>query len=233
VVASPDVEVRREPRAADARRVRAVVFDVGETLVDETRSWMEWADWLEVPAFTFLTVLGGLVALGLSHTEVFEIFSPGFDLEAERRARREAGRPEALTAADLYPDAIRCLDALKRQGYVVGAAANQPASAGAQLRGLPLELDVVITSADLGIEKPSIGFFHRVADAMRLLPEEIAYVGDRIDNDVIPSASAGMVSVWLKRGPWAYLRADEQRSHAAITVESLDHLPAALARARA
>jgi FMN phosphatase YigB (HAD superfamily) len=59
---------------------------------------------------------------------------------------------------------------------------------------------------------------------------EVAYVGDRIDNDVVPAASAGMVAVWLKRGPWAYLQAgDEGRAQAAITVGSLEQLPAALA----
>ncbi len=26
--------------------IRAVFFDVGETLVDETRAWGSWADWL-------------------------------------------------------------------------------------------------------------------------------------------------------------------------------------------
>ena len=31
-----------------AREIRAVVFDVGETLLDESRSWSEWARWLEV-----------------------------------------------------------------------------------------------------------------------------------------------------------------------------------------
>ncbi len=38
--------------------MKAVVFDVGETLVDETRYWDEWADWLGVPRFTFFAVLG-------------------------------------------------------------------------------------------------------------------------------------------------------------------------------
>lgn len=39
--------------------IEAVVFDVGETLIDETRQWGEWADWLGVPRFTFLAALGG------------------------------------------------------------------------------------------------------------------------------------------------------------------------------
>jgi hypothetical protein len=37
--------------------IRAVVFDVGETLVDETREYGTWADWLGVPRHTFSSVL--------------------------------------------------------------------------------------------------------------------------------------------------------------------------------
>ena len=44
--------------------VRAVFFDVGETLVDESRMWGEWADWLGVPRFTFFAVLGAVIARG-------------------------------------------------------------------------------------------------------------------------------------------------------------------------
>lgn len=209
--------------------VKAVVFDVGETLVDETRSWIEWADWLQIPAFTFLGVLGGVIARGRPHTEVFELLSPGFDLEQQRRARADAGRPESLTASDLYSDAIPCLEALKRDGYVVGAAANQPSRVAGELEALGLPLDVVVTSSDWGVEKPAGGFFDRLAETLRLAPAEVAYVGDRIDNDVVPAASAGMVSVWLKRGPWAYLHAGDQgQAQAAITVRSLEQVPAAL-----
>ncbi len=34
--------------------IRAVCFDVGETLIDETRHWGEWADFLGVPRLTLL-----------------------------------------------------------------------------------------------------------------------------------------------------------------------------------
>ena len=33
--------------------VRAVWFDVGETLIDESREYGTWADWLGVPRHTF------------------------------------------------------------------------------------------------------------------------------------------------------------------------------------
>jgi len=54
-----------------------VVFDLGETLVDETRVWGEWADALGIPRLTFFAVLGSTIAAGdQPHTAVFPIFRP-------------------------------------------------------------------------------------------------------------------------------------------------------------
>ncbi|MFL6115117.1 MAG: HAD family hydrolase, partial [Catenulispora sp.] len=102
-----------------SRTIRAVVFDVGETLVDETIEYHNWADWLGVPRHTFSAVFGAVVAAGRPHLDAFEYFRPGFDLAAERRARTEAGRPEGYGERDLYPDARRTLAALKDAGYLV------------------------------------------------------------------------------------------------------------------
>ena len=48
-----------------------VCLDVGECLVDETRVWGTWADVLGVPRFTFAAVLGGMIARGGDHLDVF------------------------------------------------------------------------------------------------------------------------------------------------------------------
>ena len=62
--------------------IEAVVFDVGETLIDETRAWTAWADHLGVPALTFLGVLGGAIQRGEDHRTPFRVFAPGLDLRA-------------------------------------------------------------------------------------------------------------------------------------------------------
>src|SRR6266511_3214819 len=100
----------------------AVFFDVGETLVDETRLWTGWADWLKVPRLTFMAVLGGLIERGEDHRGVFEAF--GVDLERESAARIAAGDPPRLETADLYPDARPAVERLRAKGFLVGIAGN-------------------------------------------------------------------------------------------------------------
>ena len=143
--------------------VRAVVFDVGETLVSENRAWLEWADWLGVPPLTFLGVLGGAIARGEDHRVPFRLLRPDADLRAERRRRVEAGLPELFIPSDLYPDAVPALRSLREAGFRVGVAGNQPAAAERLFDDLGVALDLVASSDSLGVEKPDPAFFAAVA----------------------------------------------------------------------
>ncbi len=206
--------------------VQTVFFDVGETLVDETRLWGGWADWLGVPWLTFFGTLGGVIARGEHHRRVFELLRPGFDLAREAAARAAAGQAYAFEPRDFYPDALACLAELRRRGYQVGLAGNNPAEAEAALRAMRLPIDYLASSASWGVEKPAPAFFARVAERAGQPPAAIAYVGDRADNDVAPAARAGMHAVFLLRGPWAFLQASmPDAALASAQINSLAELP--------
>ncbi|MDP3174735.1 MAG: HAD family hydrolase [Phenylobacterium sp.] len=205
--------------------IRAVFFDVGETLIDETRHWGELADWLSVPRLTFLGVLGAVIARGQHHRTVFEHFAPEF-AAAERGGLRPA---YSIRPGDFYPDALSTLKALRGHGLAVGVAGNQPAEAEAALIACSVPADHVATSAAWGVEKPSLAFFAKVAELASLAPDEIAYVGDRLDNDVLPALDAGMRAYLIRRGPWGVLHAEQPeaaRAHGVLT--SLSELPSLL-----
>jgi HAD superfamily hydrolase (TIGR01662 family) len=209
--------------------IRAVVFDVGETLVDETRAWSEWSDWLGVPRLTFLAVCGAVIERGGDHREPFEIFRPGLDIGEELAKREEAGFPDRVTAADLYPDAADCLRALHDVGYRIGVVGNQPARAEGALADLGLPIDLLATSSTWGVHKPDPRFFARIATELDVPAAEIAYVGDRLDNDVQPAAVAGMQAIFIRRGPWAWIQAPrDDPAEASLTIATLSELPAAL-----
>ncbi|UGQ09711.1 HAD family hydrolase [Yinghuangia sp. ASG 101] len=212
--------------------INAVVFDVGETLVDESREYGTWADWLGVPRHTFSAVFGMVLAQGLDYRETFQRFRPGFDLDTERAARTAAGRPEWFGEDDLYQDVRPCLKALQGMGLWLGVAGNQTADAGSILRGLALGVDMIATSDDWGVSKPEAAFFARLAAECPFPPDEILYVGDRLDNDVRPAHQAGLRTAHIKRGPWGLLvGADtELREVADLLLVSLDELPGGLAR---
>ena len=210
--------------------IRVVVFDVGETLVDEGRLWDGWADYLGVPHREFRAALEDVIARGEHHQRVFDRFRPqGFDIEAARRDRAARGDNDLFEATDLYADAVPCLARLRELGFGIGIAANQPAAAEAVLRGAGLDADFFGTPAVWGVAKPSQAFFQKVIEAAGVPAGAIAYVGDRLDYDVLPARDAGMTAVFLERGPWGRAHAKRpETSLAHVRVRSLAELPEAL-----
>lgn len=208
--------------------IRAVVFDVGECLVDETREYGTWADWLGVPRHTFAAMFGAVIAQGRDYRDVFQEFRPGFDLYEQREARAAAGRPEHFDESDLYADVRPALAKLRADGLWLGIAGNQTVRAGGILRGLFTDtVDLIGTSDDWGASKPDPEFFVRVAGVVPFAPEEILYVGDRVDNDLRPGKQAGMHTALIRRGPWASIQwnSEEARTLPTFRVESLAELP--------
>jgi HAD superfamily hydrolase (TIGR01509 family) len=189
--------------------VEAVVFDVGETLVDETGMWTRVAEAGGVTPFTLMAGLGATIALEQPHDDVWELLG----------IEHPAG---TWTMDDWYPDARPCLERLRAAGYRVCACGNTPAFVEQELAPL---VDAVASSESLGVWKPEPAFFERVAELAGASAEMIAYVGDRVDNDVAPAIAAGMVGVHIRRGPWGHL---QQPPPDAIRIRSLDELPEAL-----
>jgi len=208
--------------------IRVLVFDVGETLIDETRIWTRWADRLGVPRGTFLGLVGGMAALDRPLRDAFELVRPGFDLEAEIAAWRAddpAGLRENFDEGDLYPDVRPGLGALRDAGYRLIVAGNQPPQAYDALAAMNLPVDGVHTSAAWRVEKPEPGFFAKVSEVAGHAPEAILYVGDRLDNDVLPARKAGMRAALLRRGPWGFLHAARpDADQADLVVDDLTEL---------
>jgi HAD superfamily hydrolase (TIGR01549 family) len=212
-------------------RIGSVFFDVGETIVDESREYGTWADWLGVPRHTFSAMFGAVIARGLDYRETFRVFRPGFDLATERRQRAEAGQAEWFHEDDLYSDARPCLEALRAQGLRVGLAGNQTARAEVILHDLRLPVDVIGTSDSWGVEKPAAAFFERVVAEAGYHASQVLYVGDRLDNDIQPAQAAGLATAWIRRGPWGHiLDAPEIVERCLFRLDSLAELPTRIAK---
>jgi len=207
--------------------IGAVVFDVGECLVDETRGYGTWAGWLGVPRHVFSAVFGAVITRGQDYRETFQDFQPGFDVAKARQERADAGKPGWFGEDDLYPDARPTLARLREEGLWVGIAGNQPARAGGILRDLGLPADMIATSDDWHVSKPDPGFFRKMIEVSPCDPGATLYVGDRLDNDILPAAEAGLRTALIRRGPWAMIWQDDPAASRVPTlrVDSLAELP--------
>lgn len=209
--------------------IRTVALDVGETLIDETRILERWAERLEVPRTVLMAAIGGMIAADRPVLEAFRLIRPGFDLDAELAAWR-AEEPESLRerfdAGDLYPDVRGSLAELRAAGFEVVIAGNQPIEAGPALEAMDLPATAIATSDGWGAAKPDPAFFHRLRELAGRAPEEILYVGDRLDNDVLAPKAAGMRAALLRRGPFGYLHSERPEAASAdLLLDDLHQLP--------
>lgn len=191
-----------------------MVFDVGETLVDESRHWTDLAIRAGVTPLTLCAVLGSLIERGESHTQLWDVLGV---------SRPQA--PASFEATDLYEDALDCVAAARAAGFSVGIAGNQPAGVEALLRNAGFDADFVASSAAWGVAKPARDFFERLIAQAGVAAPKILYVGDRVDNDVLPAREAGMRTAFIRRGPWGRIHA--RRPEAALAdlrIDSLDEL---------
>jgi HAD superfamily hydrolase (TIGR01549 family) len=207
----------------DGPAPRVIAFDIGEVLIDETRVWATWADILGVTPLTFAAVLGAAIVQGEDHLAAFPTVAPNVDwsaFEDEHELRYGGFREE-----DLHGDARPCLSELRELGFTIVLAGNQPLRRAAQLRALDLPCDTLITSEELGAEKPDPAFFTALLEHLELTdPADVLYVGDRVDNDVVAATDAGLRTCWLKRGPWGHLQELPEDVEPDLVLEGLGEL---------
>ena len=202
--------------------LKAVVFDVGETLVDEERWWRRLSDREGLQSHVVWAALGVTIARGEEHTALWG------HLGIDKPPRWWSEIPYALE--DLYPDALECLEGVRALGLRVGVVGNQSEALEVWARESALPADVISSSASLGVRKPDPAFFDNVVELMGCSAGEVAYVGDRVDNDVLPAAAAGLIAVHVRRGPWGRLQ--RTPPEATLGVDDLASLPEALASLR-
>ena len=198
--------------------LKAVFFDVGETLVDEERWWRVLAERAGLQPQVLWAALGVTIERGEEHHALWGHL--GID------------RPTtwwndlSYDLGDLYPDAIACLESCRALGLRVGIVGNQTEALERWAREAALPADVISSSASLGVQKPDSRFFHGIVELAGCPAGEVAYVGDRVDNDVLPALAAGLVAVHVRRGPWGRL----QTAPVSVrTIDSLAELPETLA----
>jgi FMN phosphatase YigB (HAD superfamily) len=94
--------------------------------------------------------------------------------------------------------------------------------------------DFIASAERWGLSKPEAAFFQRIVEAAGTSAERIVYVGDRLDNDVLPAQAAGMIGVFVRRGLWAEVQqAWPEASRAHFAIDSLAELPPLIAKLQA
>lgn len=198
--------------------IKWIFFDVGTTLVDETKAYEH------------------RIKDSIAGTDItFEQFQEKRKFFAKQNLR---GDLEAMKFFGLqktpwhkedetpYPDAAEALRYLAAKGYKLGVIANQSAGTAERLEtwGLLRYIDVVAASAELGCSKPDMEIFIKALNMAKCEAHKSAMIGDRLDNDIFPAKKSGMKTIWIKQGFSVYQHPVSKEFEPDCTIESLTEL---------
>lgn len=123
------------------------------------------------------------------------------------------------------------LTELKRKGFKLGIITNTVTSREEHVRmalnkiGLEEYFDVILTSVDVGHEKPDERIFLTALRKFRVKPKEAIMVGNRVSTDIVGGNRMNMKTVllkWNKRYPERIVSPEE---HPSRVIGSLKELP--------
>jgi putative hydrolase of the HAD superfamily len=101
----------------------------------------------------------------------------------------------------LFDDVAPALTDLKKRGLVLGLISNVDRDVAPLYEelGLPAWFQVMVTSQEVGFNKPHPGIFQAALKEAGVKPEEAIYVGDQYEIDVVGANKAGMTGILLDR----------------------------------
>lgn len=115
-----------------------------------------------------------------------------------KRVYDEFGRADRWRA---YDDVRPAFEQLKSRGIRLGLISNWDRRLSGLMEGLDLSplLDVVVSSAEVGLHKPDPRIFELACARLGVTPEQAAHVGDHHYADVLGATAVGMIPVLIDR----------------------------------
>jgi HAD superfamily hydrolase (TIGR01549 family) len=104
-------------------------------------------------------------------------------------------------AFSLFDDVLPTLEVLKQRGLILGLISNisQDIAPFCQELGLASYLDFIVTSQEIGSDKPHPPIFLAALERAGVEASEMVYVGDQYSSDVIGARGVGIKPVLLDR----------------------------------
>jgi HAD superfamily hydrolase (TIGR01662 family) len=211
--------------------IRAVLVDLGDTLVHLSRPWDGvFQDNLE-SLYTYLKSAGlksdsqDFAKIFIREFEKASATSQFYKVEIpiqnivskvlrSAKLEHESGlvqnaivafyRPE-IESWQLYPDTVQTLTELRRNGFRLGLISNSKSDYAVRMilerHDLTQFFGVILSSAAVGLRKPRSDIFEKALAALDTKPSEAVFVGDSLQADMIGARTAGMRSIHILRKP--------------------------------
>ena len=197
--------------------IQWLFFDVGSTLVSEEKPFLhrlhEIAEFANEP---FETIQDKVLQLYKDKKKGERVLIQEYGMKNPRWRSEDE---------ELFQESYKCLERLSKK-YKIGIIANQIPGTAARLEkhGILKFIDLVIASAEEGLEKPDRRIFELALSRANCKPENAVMIGDRVDNDIVPAKKMGMKTVRVKQAMWKYWEVSNEDEQADYEVNDLSEV---------
>ncbi len=190
--------------------IKAILFDLDETLLDRTQSLRDFALWqaqnmlkdtvADAPRFVDRFV--ALDAHGMVWKDrVYAALIDEFKIEHWTAA--ELLQSYELCFCAFAKPKEGCVDAIKTlhtSGYKLGLVSNGRwpfQERNFRALGLAVYFDTVVVSGAVGCKKPQLEIFTLACEDLKTHPQEVVFVGDSPTSDMEGARAAGMHAIYI------------------------------------
>lgn len=101
----------------------------------------------------------------------------------------------------MMPNALNALEVLSKRFNLALLTNGFEATQRTKIRASGIEpyIKFMVTSETLGVAKPSVLFFEKALMEANCRAEEVVYLGDTWDTDVLGGVGAGILTYWYRR----------------------------------
>lgn len=235
-------------------RPEAVLFDMGGVLLDAADRWdadgfnRSFPDGLpiEAPLDWFLDLSESILSTFIAIPPPRPAIDIGPFVAA---ALRECGpdvTPEAIAlwhgilaqweSRPIYPFVRDTLGQLQAMGFRMGVISNNVVSGPCledhfRHEGIADYFDVIVFSANFGVNKPDPRIFRHALEGLGVSPEKAWYVGDKPQRDVCGAHTVGMTAVLVDSAHHGHID-DAPENKPDLTIPDISALPDLLATSR-
>jgi 8-oxo-dGTP diphosphatase/putative hydrolase of the HAD superfamily len=201
----------------ELENIEWLFFDVGSTLVSEEKPFLDRLHKIaEEVSEPFESIQEKVLQLYREKKKGERVLIEEYGMERPRWRTEDE---------ELFHGAYECLEQLSKK-YKIGIIANQVPGTAARLEkhGVLKFIDLVIASAEEGLEKPDRRIFELALARANCKPENAVMIGDRVDNDIIPAKKMGMKTVRVRQGMWKYWEVCGEEEQADYEIDDLSEV---------
>lgn len=178
-------------------KIKWIFFDIGSTLLDETEC--EIYRFKETIKNTNITYDEWVK----EYIELYKQNKPAYNIMIKKYNLKKIPWPSHL---EYEFEGVKEVLAYMKKHFHLGIIANQRLGTIERLKKRDMDkyFDVIISSAEERLEKPDPRIFNLALERAGINSSEAVMIGDRLDNDILPSMELGFKTIWIRKSYGAY-----------------------------